>query len=36
MLAMGGFNAVPPWVAGWAPLLLFILIGETILLWTEE
>jgi lipopolysaccharide export system permease protein len=36
MLAMGGFNAVPPWVAGWAPLLLFFLIGETILLWTEE
>ena len=36
MLAMGGFNAVPPWVAGWSPLLLFFLIGETILLWTEE
>jgi lipopolysaccharide export system permease protein len=36
MLAMGGFNAVPPWVAGWSPLLLFVLLGETILLWTEE
>jgi lipopolysaccharide export system permease protein len=36
MIAMGGFNAVPPWVAGWAPLLLFVLIGESVLLWTEE
>lgn len=36
MLAMGGFNAVPPVVAAWSPLLLFFLIGESVLLRTEE
>ncbi|MDT7934166.1 MAG: LPS export ABC transporter permease LptG [Sphingomonadaceae bacterium] len=36
MLAMGSFNAVPPIVAAWSPLVLFFLIGESVLLRTEE
>lgn len=36
MLAMGGFEAVPPLVAAWSPLVLFFLIGESVLLRTEE
>ena len=35
-LAMGNFGAYPPVVAAWAPFLLFLLIGETILVKTEE
>lgn len=36
MLAMGQFGTVPPWAAAWAPFALFFLIGETILLYSEE
>ncbi len=36
MIAMGNFGTVPPIVAAWAPFLLFLLIGEAVLLRTEE
>jgi lipopolysaccharide export system permease protein len=35
-LAMGNFGAYPPLVAAWAPFFLFALIGETVLVRTEE
>jgi len=35
-LAMGNAGAYPPVVAAWAPFLLFLLIGETVLVRTEE
>jgi lipopolysaccharide export system permease protein len=35
-LAMGSAGAYPPLVAAWAPFLLFLLIGETVLIQTEE
>ena len=35
-LAMGNFGAYPPIVAAWAPFILFALIGETVLVRTEE
>src|SRR5689334_18437823 len=35
-LAMGNAGAYPPIVAAWAPFLLFLLIGETVLIQTEE
>jgi lipopolysaccharide export system permease protein len=35
-LAMGNAGAYPPMVAAWAPFLLFLLIGETVLVRTEE
>lgn len=35
-LAMGNLGAYPPLIAAWAPLLLFFLIGETVLVKTEE
>jgi len=35
-LAMGNFGAYPPWLAAFAPFALFILIGETVLIRTEE
>jgi lipopolysaccharide export system permease protein len=35
-LAMGNFGGYPPMVAAWAPFLLFLLIGETVLIRTEE
>jgi len=35
-LAMGGFGGYPPLVAAWAPFILFALIGETVLIRTEE
>ena len=35
-LAMGNFGAYPPIIAAWAPFLLFALIGETVLIRTEE
>lgn len=35
-LAMGNFGGYPPLVAAWAPFLLFALIGETVLIRTEE
>lgn len=36
MVAMGNFGTVPPILAAWAPFMLFFLIGETVLLRTEE
>ncbi|WP_374527160.1 LPS export ABC transporter permease LptG [Novosphingobium sp.] len=35
-LAMGNFGAYPPMIAAWAPFLLFALLGETVLVRTEE
>ncbi len=35
-LAMGNLGAYPPWLAAWGPVLLFVLIGETVLIRTEE
>lgn len=35
-LAMGNFGGYPPLVAAWAPFLLFALIGESVLVRTEE
>jgi lipopolysaccharide export system permease protein len=35
-LAMGNLGAYPPLLAAWAPLLLFLMIGETVLIRTEE
>ena len=36
MMAMGQFGAAPPWLAAFAPFLLFLLIGEAVLFRTEE
>ncbi|MGC6401050.1 LPS export ABC transporter permease LptG [Sphingomonas sp. FW199] len=35
-LAMGNIGAYPPFLAAWAPFLLFLLIGEAVLVRTEE
>ena len=35
-LAMGNFGGYPPFLAAWAPFLLFFLVGETVLVRTEE
>ncbi|MEQ7873973.1 LPS export ABC transporter permease LptG [Sphingomonas sp. ASV193] len=35
-IALGNAGAYPPFVAAWAPFLLFFLIGETVLIRTEE
>ena len=35
-LAMGNFGGYPPFLAAWAPFFLFALIGETVLIRTEE
>lgn len=35
-LAMGNLGAYPPFLAAWAPFLLFLLIGEAVLFRTEE
>jgi lipopolysaccharide export system permease protein len=35
-LAMGNLGAYPPLLAAWAPFVLFLLIGETVLVRTEE
>lgn len=35
-LAMGGLGAYPPLIAAWGPFFLFLLIGETVLIRTEE
>ena len=35
-LAMGNFGGYPPILAAWAPFFLFLLIGETVLVRTEE
>lgn len=35
-LAMGNFGGYPPLLAAWAPFFLFLLLGETVLIRTEE
>jgi lipopolysaccharide export system permease protein len=35
-MAMGGFGGYPPFLAAFAPFFLFLLIGETMLIRTEE
>ncbi len=35
-LAMGDFGAYPPFLAAWGPFLLFLLVGEAVLVRTEE
>ena len=35
-LAMGNVGAYPPFLAAWAPFLLFLLVGETVLIQSEE
>lgn len=35
-LAMGNLGAYPPFLAAWGPFLLFLLIGEAVLIQTEE
>ena len=35
-LAMGNVGAYPPLLAAWAPFLLFLLVGETVLIRSEE
>jgi lipopolysaccharide export system permease protein len=35
-LAMGGFGGYPPLLAAWGPFVLFLLVGETVLIRTEE
>ncbi len=35
-LAMGNLGAYPPWLSAWGPFFLFALIGETVLIRTEE
>jgi lipopolysaccharide export system permease protein len=35
-LAMGNAGTYPPLIAAWAPFVLFLLIGETVLIRTEE
>ncbi len=35
-LAMGNLGAYPPFLAAWAPFLLFFLLGEAVLVRTEE
>ena len=35
-LAFGNFGAYPPLIAAWAPFFLFLAVGETVLIRTEE
>jgi lipopolysaccharide export system permease protein len=35
-VAMGNFGSYPPFLAAWSPFLLFFLIGEIVLIRTEE
>ena len=35
-LALGNYGAYPPFLAAWAPFLLFLLIGEFVLIRQEE
>ena len=35
-LAMGNFGGYPPLLAAWAPFFLFLMVGETVLIRTEE
>lgn len=36
MLAVGEFGAIPPILSAWAPFLLFLLLGLSVLFYTEE
>ena len=35
-LALGSFGGYPPLLAAWAPFMLFLMVGETVLIRTEE
>jgi lipopolysaccharide export system permease protein len=35
-LAMGNVGAYPPLLAAWAPFFLFLLVGEAVLIRSEE
>ena len=35
-MAMADFGTYPPWAAAWAPFMLFLLVGELVLIRTEE
>jgi lipopolysaccharide export system permease protein len=35
-LAMGNVGSYPPFLAAWAPFLLFLLVGEAVLIRSEE
>jgi len=35
-LALGNVGAYPAWLAAWAPFVLFLLIGEAVLVRSEE
>jgi lipopolysaccharide export system permease protein len=35
-IALGNIGAYPPFLAAWAPFLLFLLIGELVLVRQEE
>jgi len=35
-IAMGNVGAYPPMLAAWAPFVLFLLVGETVLIRSEE
>lgn len=35
-IAMGDLGAYPPWLSAWGPFFLFLLIGELVLIRTEE
>ncbi len=35
-LAMGNLGAYPPWLAAWGPFVLFLALGEAVLVRTEE
>jgi lipopolysaccharide export system permease protein len=35
-MAMSDFGTFPPWAAAWAPFFLFFLLGESVLIRTEE
>jgi lipopolysaccharide export system permease protein len=35
-LALGNVGAYPAWLAAWAPFVLFLLIGESVLIRSEE
>jgi lipopolysaccharide export system permease protein len=36
MLAVGEFGAIPPLLSAWAPFILFLLLGLSVLFYTEE
>lgn len=36
MLAMGEFGVAPPFLAAWAPFFLFLVLGYTVIFYTEE